>query len=184
MGLLTIQEPEADLSESLISVKPKVALGIDLGTTHSLVGAYINNQTVLFKDSNGKTLLPSVVLYTADNQQILVGHQATDSPEAIFSAKRFMGKALSELNHIPMQSARALQADQDNLAVLSTPQGIKSPIQISAEILKKLLKIAQSNLAVIYPEYELSGAVITVPAYFDDGQRQATKAAAELVACR
>lgn len=181
MGLLTIQEPEPGLCDlALFENKAKSALGIDLGTTHSLVGAYINNEVVLFKDANGKTLLPSVVLYSHDNNDILVGHEASDNQQAIYSVKRFMGKALSELNHVPMQSGCALLADQDNLAVLSTPQGIKSPIQISAEILKKLVDIAEVNLTNLYPEYELSGAVITVPAYFDDGQRQATKAAAEL----
>jgi molecular chaperone HscA len=176
MGLFTIQEPDRAPSDAVL----KIALGIDLGTTHSLVGAYVNDSVVLFKDKDDKTLLPSVVLYPKDSQEILVGQQAVSNPESIFSVKRFMGKALDELKKAPLQSGCALLADDNNLAVVSTPQGIKTPIQISAEILKKLKNIAIDNLNKLYPDYELTGAVITVPAYFDDGQRQATKAAAEL----
>ncbi len=178
MGLLSIQEPERAIDDST-SQQPKIALGIDLGTTHSLVGAYINNEVVLFQDEEGKILLPSVVLYSHHTEEVLVGQQAMQT-EAIFSVKRFMGKALPELLDTSLQSGSALQADENNLAVLNTPQGIKSPIQISAEILKKLVDIAKLNLSNFYSDYDLSGAVITVPAYFDDGQRQATKAAAEL----
>lgn len=178
MALLSIQEPERACTD-LTSQKPQIALGIDLGTTHSLVGAYLQDKVVLFKDAEGKTLLPSVVLYTQNGKDVLVGHEAVQT-DAIFSVKRFMGKALPDLLETSVQSGCALLADDNNLAVLNTPQGIKSPIQISAEILKKLIDIAKLNLENLYPDYDLSGAVITVPAYFDDGQRQATKAAAEL----
>lgn len=179
MGLLSIQEPERASGEST-QQKTKIALGIDLGTTHSLVGAYIENQAVLFKNAEGEVLLPSVVSYSENNQDVMVGKQAVLNQDAIFSVKRFIGKALPELLNTSLQSAYALEADENNLAVLNTPQGLKSPIQISAEILKKLVEIAKVNLNKQYSDYELSGAVITVPAYFDDGQRQATKAAAEL----
>lgn len=179
MGLLSIQEPERNGNDST-QKKTKIALGIDLGTTHSLVGAYIHDEVVLFKDAEGEVLLPSVVSYPQNSQNVLVGKQAAIQQEAIFSVKRFIGKSLPELLDTSLQSGCALQADENNLAVLNTPQGMKSPIQISADILKKLVDIAKFNLETLCPDYDLSGAVITVPAYFDDGQRQATKAAAEL----
>jgi molecular chaperone HscA len=189
MGLLSIQEPDGKSSHP--NQPPKIALGIDLGTTHSLVGAYLDNEVVLFKNAVGQVLLPSVVLYLTDQnkEQILVGQQAIDAEKkhntqkAIYSVKRFMGKAIEELGAKPLPSGTALQADEQNLAMLSTAQGMKSPIQISADILKKLVEIAKLNLAKNHINLELNelvDAVITVPAYFDDGQRQATKAAAEL----
>lgn len=185
MALFTIQEPERNVPN-----KQEIALGIDLGTTHSLVGAYINDEVVLFQNTDGSFLLPSVVLYPNTNigsEAALVGPQAIQNDglqqEAIYSIKRYMGKALSELNINMLHSGSALQADENNLAVLSTAQGIKSPIQISSEILKKLVEIAKFNLKkqnIVINNQESISAVITVPAYFDDGQRQATKAAAEL----
>ncbi len=184
MGLLSIQEPETASAQDNVG-KIKIALGIDLGTTHSLVGAYLENNVVLFKNNSGEVLLPSVVLYSEHKQTPLVGQKAifeakNNKENAIFSVKRLIGKSATDLSTTFSPITREVKPDIDNLAVLKTAHGIKSPVQISAEILKELAQIAHVNLAQYDADYEVAGVVITVPAYFDDGQRQATKAAAEL----
>lgn len=168
MALLQITEPEDN---------QKVVVGIDLGTTNSLVASYINNQYVILKDDNGNDLIPSVVYYDKNNK-VLVGHAATkfritDPANTITSIKRLLGKNRAEIP--PYLYDFYEFVNQNNIVTVKTNCGNKNPIEISSEILKKLKTIAINNL-----NSEIYGAVITVPAYFNDEQRQATKLAAQI----
>ena len=180
MALLQISEPG-------MSVEPhqhKLAIGIDLGTTNSLVATVRSGMSTVLQDSHGHALLPSVVRYMQDDQ-IIVGHQAEsnqneDPINTITSVKRFMGRSLKDITnraHIPYRfvSNNESEGVSQGMLQLETRAGIKSPVEISAEILKTLKLRAEKALGG-----ELTGAVITVPAYFDDAQRQATKDAAQL----
>lgn len=180
MALLQISEPG-------MSAEPhqhKLAIGIDLGTTNSLVATVRSGMSTVLQDSHGHALLPSVVRYM-QNDEIIVGHQAQskqneDPINTIASVKRFMGRSLKDITnkaHIPYRfvSNNASEDASQGMLRLDTRAGLKSPVEISAEILKTLKLRAEKALGG-----ELTGAVITVPAYFDDAQRQATKDAAQL----
>ncbi|MBT9497806.1 MAG: Fe-S protein assembly chaperone HscA [Zoogloea oleivorans] len=173
MALLQISEPG-------MSTEPhqhRLAVGIDLGTTNSLVATVRNGVTLCLQDEDGKMLLPSVVHYLPDGQ-IVVGRkahasQATDPRNTIVSVKRFMGRGLRDVAHVETMPYDFV--DAEGMVRLRTVQGVKSPVEVSAEILKDLRLRAERSLGG-----ELTGAVITVPAYFDEAQRQATKDASRL----
>ena len=175
MALLQISEP----GMSPAPHQHKLAVGIDLGTTNSLVATVRSGMSTVLHDEHGHALLPSVVRYLAD--QVVVGHEAQaaqsqDPVNTIVSVKRFMGRALHDITdraHIPYHFVE--NEASHGILELSTRAGLKSPVEISAEILKTLKARAEKALGG-----ELTGAVITVPAYFDDAQRQATKDAARL----
>jgi molecular chaperone HscA len=175
MALLQISEP----GHSPAPHQHKLAVGIDLGTTNSLVATVRSGMSTVLHDEHGHALLPSVVRYLQDN--IVVGHEAQaaqsqDPVNTIVSVKRFMGRALHDITdraHIPYHFVE--NDSSQGMLELKTRAGLKSPVEISAEILKTLKIRAEKALGG-----ELTGAVITVPAYFDDAQRQATKDAARL----
>ena len=168
------------LSEPGMSAEPHqhlLAVGIDLGTTNSLVATVRNGISVCLNDADGRAMLPSVVRYLADGG-VVVGREAmqaqsVDPRNTITSVKRFMGRGLKDVTHI--ESTPYDFVDAPGMVRLRTVQGPKSPVEVSAEILKNLRQRAEASLGG-----ELAGAVITVPAYFDDAQRQATKDAAGL----
>lgn len=176
MALLQISEP----GMSAAPHQHKLAVGIDLGTTNSLVATVRSSMATVLQDEQGHALLPSVVRYMPDGS-VVVGHdaqaqQSNDPVNTIASAKRFMGRSLKDIAdraHIPYSFVDS--SDSTKLLQLQTRAGLKTPVEISAEILKTLKARAEKSLGG-----ELVGAVITVPAYFDDAQRQATKDAARL----
>lgn len=173
MALLQIAEPGMSTEPH----KHRLAVGIDLGTTNSLVATVRNGIAVCLPDETGRTMLPSVVRYGADGR-VEVGlaamkAQATDPRNTIVSVKRFMGRGLKDVAHIETMPYDF--EDNAGMVRLRTVQGVKSPVEVSAEILRRLRERAEASLGG-----PLVGAVITVPAYFDDAQRQATKDAARL----
>ena len=173
MALLQIAEP----GESAAPHEHRLAVGIDLGTTNTLVATVRSGMSVVLNDLKGRPLLPSVVSYAADGT-VAVGYgaeakQSVDPKNTIVSVKRFMGRGRRDIAHIETLPYDFL--DADGMVRLKTAAGIKSPMEISAEILKTVRNRAEASLGG-----ELTGAVITVPAYFDDAQRQATKDAARL----
>lgn len=173
MALLQIAEP----GESAAPHQHKLAVGIDLGTTNSLVATVRSGLSVVISDDLGRPLLPSVVRYHAD-ENVDVGYeaqarQALDPRNTIASVKRFMGRGLKDIAH--RESMPYEFEEASGMVRLRTQAGIKSPVEISAEILRVLRTRAEASLGG-----QLVGAVITVPAYFDDAQRQATKDAAKL----
>ncbi|MFZ2302311.1 MAG: Fe-S protein assembly chaperone HscA [Gallionella sp.] len=181
MALLQISEPGL----STLPHQHRLAVGIDLGTTNSLVATVRNGISVVLNDENGRAMLPSVVRYLADGG-VVVGEaaqamQSEDAANTIVSVKRFMGRSLKdvgEISRLPyrfMDSPSTGGSGQGGMLQLRTVAGVKSPVEISAEILRVLRNRAEAALGG-----ELVGAVITVPAYFDDAQRQATKDAARL----
>ncbi len=168
------------LSEPGMSAEPhqhRLAVGIDLGTTNSLVATVRNGIAVCLNDADGRAMLPSVVRYLAgDGIQVgrdAMAAQTSDPRNTIASVKRFMGRGLHDVAYI--ESTPYDFVDAPGMLKLRTAQGPKSPVEVSAEILKVLRSRAEAGLGG-----ELTGAVITVPAYFDDAQRQATKDAASL----
>ncbi len=173
MALLQISEP----GQSTAPHQHRLAVGIDLGTTNSLVATVRNGMAVVLSDEQGRTLLPSIVRYRSDGSaDVGYGAQATqarDPRNSIVSVKRFMGRGLKDVAHVETMPYDFL--DAEGMVRLRTVAGVKSPVEISAEILKVLRTRAEASLGG-----ELLGAVITVPAYFDDAQRQATKDAARL----
>lgn len=173
MALLQIAEPGMSAEPH----KHRLAVGIDLGTTNSLVATVRNGIAVCLADETGRTMLPSIVRYRADGSievgQKAVAAQATDAKNTIVSVKRFMGRGLKDVAHVETMPYDF--EDSTGMVRLRTVQGVKSPVEISAEILRNLRHRAEASLGG-----ELVGAVITVPAYFDDAQRQATKDAAKL----
>jgi molecular chaperone HscA len=173
MALLQIAEP----GESAAPHEHRLAVGIDLGTTNTLVATVRSGMSVVLNDLKGRPLLPSVVSYAADGT-VAVGYgaeakQSVDPKNTIVSVKRFMGRGRRDIAHIETLPYDFL--DAEGMVKLKTAAGIKSPVEISAEILKTVRNRAEASLGG-----ELTGAVITVPAYFDDAQRQATKDAARL----
>jgi molecular chaperone HscA len=173
MALLQIAEP----GESAAPHEHRLAVGIDLGTTNSLVATVRSGMSVVLNDVQGRPLLPSVVAYAADGS-VEVGYgaeakQSIDPKNTIVSVKRFMGRGRHDIAHI--ETLPYDFVDAEGMVKLKTIAGIKSPVEISAEILKTVRNRAEASLGG-----ELTGAVITVPAYFDDAQRQATKDAARL----
>ena len=172
MNLLQIQEPSAAPPTKDV----RLAIGIDLGTTNSLVAVVKENGKPAVLAENGAPLIPSVVHYAADGA-ITVGdaataYQQTDPENVIVSVKRLMGRSAADVSAAYQYR---YVADDSGMAWLQTAAGDKSPVEISAQILKTLR--ARAAAASSQP---IAGAVITVPAYFDEGQRQATKDAAEL----
>ncbi len=175
MALLQIQEPGGKPARP----KHRLAVGIDLGTTNSLVSARCGLKVESLPDETGECLLPSIVHY-ADGGQVYVGKRAkamalVDPANTIVSAKRMLGKSLSELRTLDHYMPYEFDATRDDTAPsIMTRAGSKDPISVSAEILKVLKARAEETL-----NGRLEGAVITVPAYFNDAQRQQTKDAAE-----
>ena len=173
MSLLQISEPGASPAPQ----QRRLAVGIDLGTTNSLVAAVTNSIPTVLNDAQGRPLLPSIVRYASGNV-VQVGFEAqakqsVDPLNTVVSVKRFMGRGLKDV--VNAENAPYDFVDAPGMVQLKTVAGIKSPVEISAEILKTLKRRAEVAL-----DGELMGAVITVPAYFDDAQRQATKDAARL----
>lgn len=171
MALLQIAEP----GQSTAPHQHRIAVGIDLGTTHSLVATVRSGKPVVLADEYGKLLLPSVVHYGTDTTtvgQAARNHIEQDPHNTIVSVKRFMGRSR---NDIRFEHPYSLEGDSDQMPAFVTSQGRKTPVEISADILFRLKKLAEQSLAD-----ELTGAVITVPAYFDEAQRQATRDAAQL----
>ncbi len=173
MALLQISEP----GQSPDPHQRRVAIGIDLGTTHSLVAVVRSGVAECLPDAQGRVLLPSAVRYAAA-QEPVVGWQALadkirDAHNTVVSVKRFMGRELADL--APEQRQAYAFEDRPGMVALRTTAGVKTPVEISADILRVLAERARDALGV-----EPVGAVITVPAYFDDAQRQATKDAARL----
>ncbi len=173
MALLQISEP----GQSPEPHKHRLAAGIDLGTTNSLVATVRNGIAVCLPDEHGRTMLPSIVQYRADGD-VVVGQSAaqahtTDPKNTILSVKRFMGRGLKDVIHVEAMPYDFV--DAEGMVRLRTVQGVRSPVEISAEILRVLGARAEASLGG-----PLTGVVITVPAYFDEAQRQATKDAAKL----
>lgn len=174
MALLQIAEPG-------LSVAPhqhKLAVGIDLGTTNSLVAAVRSGVPEALSDEQGRTILPSVVHFGLEDT--LVGHEARaiaqqDPTNTIVSVKRLMGRSLADIEQRYPQLPYEFEASENGLPLLKTCVGKINPIQVSAEILKSLADRATKTLGG-----DLEGVVITVPAYFDDAQRAGTKDAAKL----
>jgi molecular chaperone HscA len=173
MSLLQISEP----GQSPDPHQRRIAVGIDLGTTHSLVAAVRNGVAECLPDAQGRVLLPSVVRYL-ENAGRQIGYDAqasqSDDPEnTVASVKRFMGRGLADI--AGREKMPYGFVDKPGMVALRTRAGEKSPVEISAEILATLRYRAEDTF-----NEDLYGAVITVPAYFDDAQRQATKDAAQL----
>jgi molecular chaperone HscA len=173
MALLQISEP----GQAPDPHQRRIAVGIDLGTTHSLVAAVRNGVAECLPDAQGRVLLPSVVRYL-ENGGRQIGYdaqaaQAGDAENTIASVKRFMGRGIADIANRERLPYRFV--DQPGMVALNTRAGDKSPVEVSAEILATLRYLAEDSFAD-----DLYGAVITVPAYFDEAQRQATKDAAQL----
>ncbi|MFH6565779.1 Fe-S protein assembly chaperone HscA [Pseudomonas kulmbachensis] len=174
MALLQIAEP----GQSPQPHQRRLAVGIDLGTTNSLVAALRSGLSEPLADAEGKVILPSAVRYHAD--RIEVGESArlaasSDPFNTVLSVKRLMGRGLSDVKQLGEQLPYRFVGGESHMPFIDTVQGPKSPVEVSADILKVLRERAEKTLGG-----ELVGAVITVPAYFDDAQRQATKDAARL----
>ena len=173
MALLQISEP----GQAPDPHQRRIAVGIDLGTTHSLVASVRNSVAECLPDAQGQVILPSAVRYL-DNDGRQIGSdalraQAEDPQNTLVSVKRFMGRGLKDIanaDKLPYQFV-----DKPGMLAIQTRAGEKSPVEVSAEILATLRFRAEDTF-----DDELYGAVITVPAYFDDAQRQATKDAAQL----
>ncbi|HEU4644349.1 MAG TPA: Fe-S protein assembly chaperone HscA [Burkholderiales bacterium] len=173
MALLQIAEP----GQSAAPHEQRLAVGIDLGTTNSLVAAVRSGIPSVLADAQGRALLPSVVRYLADGG-VEVGYaaqarQSDDPRNTVVSVKRYMGRGLKDVVHA--ENAPYDFEDAPGMVRLRTAAGVRSPVEVSAEILKVLRQRAERSLADA-----LAGVVITVPAYFDDAQRQATKDAGQL----
>ena len=175
MALLQIAEP----GRSAVPHQHKLAVGIDLGTTNSLVATVRNGQAEILTDEQQRPLVPSIVHF-GSNQQITVGYEAgalasQDPKNTVISVKRLIGRSLADVKarypDLPYEFAQT----ENGLPLLKTEQGEMSPIEVSAKILQKLTALSEQRLGG-----QLSGVVITVPAYFDDAQRQSTKDAAKL----
>jgi len=173
MALLQIAEP----GQSTVPHEHRLAAGIDLGTTNSLIASVQSGNASTLSDDQGRDILPSIVSYQADN--ILVGQTAQalsieDAQNTITSAKRLIGRSLQDIQSKYPSLPYEFCGDENHPEIM-TRQGAVNPVQVSAEILKSLNLRAQAALGG-----ELTGVVITVPAHFDDAQRQSTKDAAKL----
>ncbi len=173
MALLQISEP----GQSPDPHQRRIAVGIDLGTTNSLVAAVRHGVAECLPDEQGRVMLPSIVRYLPDNGRQIgwdaAAQQAEDPENTVVSVKRLMGRGLADVaghEHLPYQFI-----DHPGMVALQTRHGVKTPVEVSAEILATLRFRAEDTFGD-----DIFGAVITVPAYFDDAQRQATKDAAEL----
>lgn len=175
MALLQISEP----GQSSAPHQRRLAAGIDLGTTNSLVATVRSGEAITLKDQQGHDSLPSIVHYS--NLGIEVGrhareHAISDALNTVVSVKRFMGRTLADVQASSSELPYTLSATENGLINIETRAGKVNPIQVSSEILRPLVALATESLGG-----ELDGVVITVPAYFDDAQRQGTKDAAELL---
>ena len=174
MALLQISEP----GQTPNPHERRIAVGIDLGTTHSLVAAVRSGTAACLPDDQGRVILPSVVRYLVDNKRQIgyeaLANVAIDPQNTIASVKRLMGRGLNDIAHRDKLPYVFTQSET-GMVSLETVGGVKSPVEVSAEILATLRYRAEDTF-----NDDLFGAVITVPAYFDDAQRQATKDAAQL----
>lgn len=175
MALLQIAEP----GRSAAPHQHKLAVGIDLGTTNSLVATVRNGQAEILTDEQQRPLVPSIVHF-GSNQQITVGYEARalasqDPKNTVISVKRLIGRSLADVKALYPNLPYEFAQTENGLPLLKTEQGEMSPIEVSAKILQKLTALSEQRLGG-----QLSGVVITVPAYFDDAQRQSTKDAAKL----
>ncbi|MFN7206599.1 MAG: Hsp70 family protein, partial [Burkholderiales bacterium] len=173
MALLQIAEPGLSTAPH----ERRLAVGIDLGTTNSLVAAVRSSLAEVLLDEQGRALLPSAVRYLPQNE-VRIGEaalqaQAQDPKNTITSVKRFMGRGLKDIAYVENMPYDFV--DAPGMVQIKTVQGVKSPVEVSAQILATLRQRAEDVLGD-----DLVGAVITVPAYFDEAQRQATKDAAKL----
>lgn len=174
MSLLQIAEP----GQSPKPHQKKLAVGIDLGTTNSLVASVLNGKPKALANQTGDVIVPSVVHYLPEATEVgLKAKQAatSDPLNTIASIKRLMGRGIADVKQLGEQLPYHFVQGQSNMPYIATAQGPKSPVEVSADILTELRKRAEQTLSD-----SLVGAVITVPAYFDDAQRQATKDAARL----
>ena len=173
MALLQIAEP----GMSTAPHEHRLAVGIDLGTTNSLVATVRHGVPEVLPDAQGRALLPSVVRYLADGATQIgpdaVPHQASDPRSTVVSVKRFMGRGVKDVHHI--ENLPYDFVDAPGMLQIRTAAGVRSPVEVSADILRHLRERAEASLGG-----PLVGAVITVPAYFDDAQRQATRDAARI----
>ena len=175
MALLQISEP----GQSTAPHEHRLAVGIDLGTTNSLVATVRSGEAVTLSDSKGHDSFPSIVHYGVSG--IKAGHDAklhaiSDAVNTVVSVKRFMGRTLADVQKKHSELPYVLSPTENGLINIETRSGNVNPIQVSSEILRPLITLAQQTLGG-----DLTGAVITVPAYFDDAQRQGTKDAAQLL---
>ncbi|MDG6266666.1 Fe-S protein assembly chaperone HscA [Glaesserella parasuis] len=174
MALLQIAEP----GQTAAPHQHRLAVGIDLGTTNSLVATVRSGQAQVLLDEKERALVPSVVHYAAENKVVGVEafeQAAADPQHTVISVKRLIGRSLADVEQRYPNLPYQFVATDNGLPLIQTPQGNKSPIEVSADILSHLNQFAEKCLAG-----ELAGVVITVPAYFDDAQRQSTKDAAHL----
>ncbi|MGJ7550536.1 Fe-S protein assembly chaperone HscA [Pseudomonas alloputida] len=174
MALLQIAEP----GQSPQPHQRRLAVGIDLGTTNSLVAAVRSGRSEPLPDAQGNVILPSAVRYLAGHNEVgLAAREAASSDplNTVLSVKRLMGRGLADVKQLGEQLPYRFIGGESHMPFIDTVQGPKSPVEVSADILKVLRERAEATLGG-----ELVGAVITVPAYFDDAQRQATKDAARL----
>ena len=174
MALLQIAEP----GQSPQPHQRRLAVGIDLGTTNSLVAAMRSGLATPLPDAQGRVILPSAVRYLADGVEVghaAVAAAASDPLNSVISVKRLMGRGLADVKQLGAQLPYRFITGESQMPFIDTVQGAKSPVEVSADILRVLRERAEASLGG-----ELVGAVITVPAYFDDAQRQATKDAARL----
>ena len=174
MALLQIAEP----GQSPQPHQRRLAVGIDLGTTNSLVAALRSGLSEPLADADGQVILPSAVRYHADRIEVGAAAKAaaaSDPLNTVLSVKRLMGRGLTDVKQLGEQLPYRFVGGESHMPFIETAQGPKSPVEVSADILKALRQRAEDTLGG-----ELVGAVITVPAYFDDAQRQATKDAARL----
>ncbi|MBA3504754.1 MAG: Fe-S protein assembly chaperone HscA [Betaproteobacteria bacterium] len=172
MTLFQISEPD----EAPVLHPRKRAIGIDLGTTNSLVATVRHGLAVVLPDEEGRPLVPSIVRYAekgVETGYAAMAHQSDDAQNTIVSAKRLMGRGLTDLADARRFPYRFV--DAPGMVKITTRSGVKTPVEISAEILRALRTRAEESLAGA-----IDGAVVTVPAYFDEAQRQATKDAARL----
>ncbi|HFK8588511.1 Fe-S protein assembly chaperone HscA [Pseudomonas aeruginosa] len=174
MALLQIAEP----GQSPKPHERRLAVGIDLGTTNSLVAAVRSGIAEPLPDAQGRLILPSAVRYHAERAEVGESARAAaaeDPFNTIISVKRLMGRGLEDVKQLGEQLPYRFRQGESHMPFIETVQGLKSPVEVSADILRELRQRAETTLGG-----ELVGAVITVPAYFDDAQRQATKDAARL----
>lgn len=179
MALLQISEP----GQSTAPHEHKFAAGIDLGTTNSLVATVRSGVAETLADENGEHILPSVVRYISNDETVVgtqaLAHATTDPLNTLASVKRLMGRSVGDLStlegYLPYKFVEPHEASNSNVPRIDTAAGAVTAVEVSAEILKSLRERAEVSLGG-----DLVGVVITVPAYFDDAQRQATKDAATL----
>ncbi|CWW76240.1 Fe-S protein assembly chaperone HscA [Haemophilus influenzae] len=175
MALLQIAEP----GQAAAPHQHRLAVGIDLGTTNSLVASVRSGQSVILNDEQERSLVPSVVHYGVEEKKVgleAFEQASLDPKNTVISVKRLIGRSLADIQSRYSSLPYEFVASENGLPLIVTAQGPKSPIEVSSDILSRLNHIADQRLGG-----ELSGVVITVPAYFDDAQRQSTKDAARLV---